>query len=168
MKIKILVFALLVLSKHAYSQHFFDGWTSLNKFPKEWTQVERDSIGYLVYDPCSGGTPRIKIKSDSITIIWPLEFEKHPVENFNRVNDTTFTIQYSRKDFTNEITSKDQFEIKVVDYKRKLILWKWKLYDEEIKWIMTPDNHANSFRQVNNPCPHDKIPEKVFLPIEFD
>jgi hypothetical protein len=134
-------------------------WTSLNDIPKKWTKLERDSIGYLLYKPCDGGTPVISIDSGYVTIYWQLDApDKLPIEKFTRLKgNKAFYInagnQNTRIDFTAEIK----------DSKQKLILWTF----GDNKWIMTPFDNRNNFRFIDNPCPTEMKPEKQFLPIEY-
>lgn len=51
---KLLTLLLIVISLTSLSQ---TTWDSLRDIPSKWIMVERDSIGYLVYDPCNGETP---------------------------------------------------------------------------------------------------------------
>ena len=134
-------------------------WTNLEDIPKKWIKLERDSMGYLVYKPCNGGTPVISIDTGYVTIHWQLDApEKLAIEKFTRLKgNKAFYInagnQNSRFDFIAEIK----------DNKKSLILWTF----GGNKWITTPFENKKNFRQIDNPCPTEMKPEKHFLPIEY-
>lgn len=121
--------------------------------------VERDSLGYLVYDPCDGGTPMITIDSGYITIYWQLDAPtKFVINKFTRLTgNRSFYINAAAEDGNMEFT------VEIKNGKQKLVLWTF----GDFKWVMTPLRFKNLFRQVNNPCPTEKKPEKQFLTVEF-
>jgi hypothetical protein len=134
-------------------------WKSLDDIPKKWIMVERDSLGYLVYDPCNGGTPIITIDSVYVTIYWQLDVpSKLVINKFTRLaGNKSFYIdavdERGNMEFT-AILNNDQ---------QKLVLWTF----GDFKWVMTPYENKEEFRHVDNPCPTEMKPEKQFLPVKF-
>src|SRR5512133_1579275 len=102
-------------------------WSSLSDIPKKWIKLERDSIGYLLYKPCNGGTPVILIDSGYVTIFWQLEApEKLSIEKFTRLKgNKAFYINAQNQNYRLDLTA----EIK--DSKQKLILWTF----GDNKWV---------------------------------
>lgn len=134
-------------------------WKSLDDFPKKWIKVERDSLGYLVYDPCNGGTPMITIDSGYVTIYWQLDSPNSLVINkfIRLVGNRSFYMNAADKGVNCEFT------VEVKNDTQKLILWSF----DDFKWVMTPYENKSEFRQVNNPCLTEMKTEKQFLPVEF-
>ncbi|MCF8298427.1 MAG: hypothetical protein K9J13_12845 [Saprospiraceae bacterium] len=134
-------------------------WTSLDAIQHKWIMLERDEKGYLVYVPCNGETPRIYIESGYVTVFWQLEApSKFSIDKFTRLKgNKSFYVYATEKDWNMEFTA----EIK--DVKRKLVLWTF----GDFKWVMTPIEFMNDFRQVKNPCPNEMKAEKQFLPVEY-
>lgn len=138
---------------------FPSSWKSIGDIQKKWIMLERDSLGYVVYNPCDGGTPRIYIDSGYVTIYWQLDGpSKLSIDKFTRLRGN----QAFYMNATNESGTID-FTVEIKDAKRKLVLWTF----GGMKWVMTPVEQAKYFRQVNNPCRDEKKPEKQFLGVEF-
>lgn len=134
-------------------------WKSLDDIPKKWIMVERDSLGYLVYEPCNGETPIITIDSGYVTIYWQLDgSSKLVINKFTRLTgNRSFYINAADEGENMEFTAM------LKNDKQKLVLWTFGDY----KWVMTPYENKEEFRQVDNPCPTEMKPEKQFLPVEF-
>lgn len=145
-------------------------WNSLSEVNKEWIRVERDDQGYLLYNPCDGSTPEVVIENGKISVHWQLETITLNIDKFTRSrNNTGLYIGGNNEWLIGE------FDVKIVDPDKKLALWKFYIDDKQrhssdydIKWVMTPKEYIQEFRQEDNPCPTEKIPEKQFLPIEFE
>jgi hypothetical protein len=134
-------------------------WKSLNDIPTKWIKTERDNRGYLVYDPCDGGTPRIYMDSGYITIYWQVESpSRYAMNKFTRLEGNK-AFYISASDKKGNIT----FTAEIKNGKQHLVLWSFGDY----KWVMTPLKFKSKFRQVNNPCATEKKPEKEFLKVEF-
>lgn len=148
-------------------------------FPNSWTMLERDSIGYLVYAPCDGSTPKIYIEKDSTLILqWQLEKSEFKIKEITKTKNNIYLINCYGTFENNTLIANDQniiFQIKLVDKKRNLYLWSW-LTDfgehlnimDTTKWVMTPTKYVDKFRKIDNPCPTEMKVEKRFLPIEFN
>ncbi len=147
-------------------------------FSKNWTMLEKDTIGYLVYDPCDGATPTINIKGNDVLIVqWQLEIMKYKIRRLTQINANDFLFSCDNT-FQNDISNFGEpditFQVRLVDKIKKIYLWTWvteigegiKVKDTT-RWVMTPTRYSAGFRKVNNPCPTEKKKEKVFLPIEF-
>lgn len=134
-------------------------WKSLNVIQKEWIKVERDEKGYLIYDPCDGATPTIKLEKGYLVINSGFESEKFSYEKFTRLTDNNAF----RLDVGNPET-KTSFEVKakIIDYKNGIVLWEF----SSVRWLMTPAENKNSFRNIQNNCPKGKKKELKFLPIK--
>ncbi|MEO6671772.1 MAG: hypothetical protein ABIN36_19970 [Ferruginibacter sp.] len=156
----------LVFMLNAYSSLAQFKWANPNEVPKQWILLNRDSLGYLIYDPCDGSTPYINIDSGFVSIYSQLEGpDKFAINQF--------TIGSDKKSFyvhaTNEGSTLD-LNAKVVDSKRKLVLWSFncdKKGNHCERWVTTASEFLREFRIVRNPCDSEKIAEKVFLPVEF-
>jgi len=146
----ILTAILLFISISSFGQL---KWKSINDIPKWWTMLQRDSIGYLIYHPCNGSTPKISIDKNNLIIYGQLDAP-------DTVTINKFTLETGNKSFS--INASD-ITVEIKDAKRKLVLWTF----GEYKWVMTPLEFKKDFRQINNPCPTEMKPEKQFLPIEF-
>jgi hypothetical protein len=146
----------------------FGRWDNYKGIDNYWIKVERDSLGYLIYDPCDGSNPSISIKNGTITVYWWLEgnIKMEITKMDEKKGHQGFTI-YARNDYKD-----GKFDVKIVDADRKLVLWDFILYKGDTKstffsWIMTNEKFSERFRKVDNPCPENKIPEKKFLPNEY-
>jgi len=153
---KILTMALVLFTLTSFAQTTRNG---LDKIPKKWILLEKDSIGYLVYDPCNGDTPMIVIDNNYVTIYWQIDApSKYAIMKF--------TSQSGNKKFLIDASNESgsiAFSVVIKDGKQKINLWTF----QDIKWVMTPFDNRNNFRQVNNPCPAEMKSEKEFLPVEF-
>ncbi|MBX7225497.1 MAG: hypothetical protein K1X55_05670 [Chitinophagales bacterium] len=151
-----ILFVFIIFSFQAYAQ---SGWHSLNEIPKNWTMVERDSLGYLVYNPCNGNTPKITIDSGYITIFWQLDAP-------TKLSIDKFAIIIGNKSFyinTYDDGESTEFTASLKDNQQQLVLWTF----GDFKWVMIPAELENSFRTIDNPCPNEMKQEKSFLPLEF-
>ena len=153
---RIFVVLLIIMSMNSVAQKT---WESLDEIKIKWIKVERDSLGYLVYEPCNGETPMIIIDSEYLKIHWQLEDpRKLAIKKITRLTgSSSFYISASDKYGNMEFTAI------MKDGKQKLVLWTF----GEIKWVMTPYENKNMFRQIDNPCPTERKPEIQFLPIEY-
>lgn len=156
---------LLITSLSSYGQM---KWKSVDDVPKQWITLERDSVGYLIYKPCDGSTARMTIDSTYITVYWQLDApDKLLIDKFTTGADNKSFYIHATYD-----NCKIDFNVKIVDIKRKLVLWKFKFNCNneggfEEKWLMTSTEFTDKFRLIDNPCGSIKIAEKYFLPIEF-
>ena len=118
-------------------------WKSLEDIPKKWIKVERDSLDYLVYDPCNGGTPIIAIDSGYVTIYWQLDGpSKLVINKFTRLKgDRSFYISAA------DDGGNMEFSATIKNDKQKLFLWTF----GDFKWVMTPYENKVKFRHVDNP-----------------
>ena len=153
---KLLTLLLIAISLTSLSQ---TTWNSLRDIPRKWIMVERDSIGYLVYDPCDGGTPMISIDSGYVAVYWVLDAPRKLVVNkFTRLTGNRSFFIDAADEYGNIV-----FTATLKDEKQNLVLWTF----DDFKWVMTPFENKDSFRLVDNPCPNEMKPEKQFLPVEY-
>lgn len=152
----LLTLLLLFTSLTSFGQM---SWKSRNDIADKWIMVERDSAGYLVYDPCNGSTPMITIENGYINIYWQLDApSKLVINKFTRLKgNKSFYVNASDEGVNLE------FNVEIKDAKQKLALWTF----GEFKWVMTPFEYKSKFRQVDNPCRTVMKPEKQFLPVEY-
>jgi len=143
--------------KESISKSEFGLWRDLEAFPSDWIKVERDSLGFLIYEPCDGSTPRIVIADNRISA-WCWVEECSNCEINRMVFDGNSATIEGNNDRVNT-----HFYIETKDEEQGLALWTF----ENFKWLMTPLENKMNFRQVHNPCPDQKIPEKTFLPLEY-
>jgi len=140
---------------------------------KLWTMLERDSIGYLVYNPCDGSTPKINIEGNRIlTISGQLEKKEYKIKKITEPLNNNFLITcYDKMENNNSYVI---FQIKLVNKTHNLYLWtcitgfgNQNNLKDTTKWIMTPSKYIDKFRKVDNPCKTEKKIEKAFLPVEY-
>ena len=134
-------------------------WKSLNSIQSNWIKVEQDEKGYLIYDPCDGSTPTIKFDNGYIIINSSLESEKFSFEKLTRITgNKSFRLDSYNKE------NKTWFEIKakIIDNKKGIVLWEF----SGIKWLMTPIENKEKFRQIKNNCIRKKRSELKFFPIK--
>ena len=139
-------------------------WKNINNLLGNWTQLERDSIGYLHYKPCDGQTPRLQILKDSLILTPQLESPViFQIDSFDLRKDSIILNASSN-------TLKAEFIFRIVNSSREFILFKWNYldYTNTGKEIITRENLAESFRQIENPCEIEKVTEMIFLPVEFN
>lgn len=138
-------------------------WTSLHQLEGLWTELERDSIGHLLYEPCDGSTPRILISKDSVVL-------KHQIEMPTRLKIDQYDI--SGKKITILASSgklKYNFIFKIIESHSKLIICKWSNnYGNNGKEVLTTEIFKNEIRRVKDSCDIDKIPNQQFLPVEYE
>lgn len=147
-------------------------WTSIADIEGGWTSLERDYQGYVVYKPCNGITPRIKIRDQKMTIFWKLEgMNTFIIERAKIISDKE--VKLYAHDLDNENTTAT-FTIEIADHQRNLVLWEftinWPLYQGDVttyKWITTRKEYENKFRFVDHACPNGLVKELDFLPLEF-
>ena len=152
----LVIFFFMLISTFATAQ---TDWKALGEIQQEWTLVERDSLGYLVYYPCNGNTPRITIDSGYITIFWQLEAPARlAIDTFSRLKGNT-SFYINAYDDVESI----EFTASLKDEQQQLVLWTF----GDFKWVMIPTELENRFRTIDNPCPNQMKPEKSFLPVEF-
>ena len=133
-------------------------WKSLSAIQKEWIKVEKDKNGYLIYDPCDGSNPTIKFDKGYLVINSTLESDKFSFEKFTRITgNKSFRLDAYNKE------NKTWFEIKakIIDNKNGIVLWEL----SNVKWLMTPIENRDKFRQIKNNCPREKKSELKFLPV---
>lgn len=132
------------------------------KLPSSWTQLNKSETGYVLYKPCDGSTPTVSIKGLSLIINWQLESEMHKIKNIIQVSDSVIKINCDNSNFI--------IIIKWLDKERTKALWKFQNIDNNdiFKWVMCPTKFKSQFPFVDNPCPTEKIKEKVFLPIDIE
>ena len=139
-------------------------WRSLSDLNGEWIELERDHKGYFIYNPCDGETPKIFIKNDSIVLKYQIEApSKLEIEKYSVTPDSIILKTASEN-------LKADFIFKIVEPNANYILFKWDYpkYKNRGKKIITRSDLGKKFRTVNNPCDNEKVPDQIFLPVEFD
>ena len=132
-------------------------WSSLKAIQHDWIKIEKDEKGYLIYDPCDGGTPTIHLENGQITINWQLEGESYSYEKFTRIKgNNAFRLTAYRESGTFDVYCK------IYDAKNGIVCWEF----EGQKWYMTTLENAKAFRTVHNNCPYEKKRELEFEPFE--
>lgn len=143
-----------------------------NDLNGKWIKIERDSSGYLVYEPCDKGSK------------WSVEIIKDEIiYDLSQETPDTLTLLD-----LNILTPKNQFEIigqnmyytmtsviTIIDLEKRLYLLKWRLspHNDQIqprtgKMMMTKKENESDFRLIENNCDSVKIMEQEFLPILYD
>lgn len=139
------------------------------KIPLHFTMLERDSIGYLKYDPCDGSTPKIDIAVNYIVIQGQLESQRFRILDIKKKRENSFVIVISdQHDDAPEKSSQSEIHIRLVNKSSHLWLVEWGYSDSnEFRWVMAKDSDLQFFRVIDNPCGEGKIAEKKFLKIEY-
>jgi hypothetical protein len=156
---KTLIYLSLLLTLLSLTLQAQSSWKIVDDIPKRWGMLERDSSGYIIYNPCDGGTPRIRLDSGFVTVYWQLDAP-------SKLHINKFTLLDGNRSF-NIIASNEEekmeFNATIKKETPLLVLWQFGDY----KWVMTDDEHKANFRIVDNPCPTEMKREKQFLPVEF-
>ena len=130
----LLLLTLLSLTLQAQSS-----WKNVDNIPKSWGMLERDSIGYVVYNPCNGGTPRITLDSGFVTVYWQLDAP-------SKLHINKFTLQDGNRSF-NIIASNEEenmeFNATTKNESPLLVLWQFGDY----KWVMTDNEYKTRTSQ---------------------
>jgi hypothetical protein len=129
-------------------------WSSLSAIQKEWIEVEKDKDGYLIYEPCDGTTPTIKLDRGKLIIRPQIEFEKeYEYDKFTRIT--------GNKSFRMD-TKIGEIKAIIFDSKKGLVLWE--ISGE--KKLMTPIEKSENFRHIKNNRPDRKRKELRFDTID--
>ena len=165
----IIIFLIIIFS---CSRKIDNSWAENSELFGTWVNLERDDKGYLIYEPCDGGyTNIIDINND--IVIYDLGHESP---------DTLIIDEVKILESSNQIEFLATHELyhmrsimKIIDFDKKLYLWKWELSPisspnnkRKGKMMMTRKDFEKDFRFIDNPCDNERVPEKVFLPIEYD
>ena len=146
-------------------------WKNKSEIIGTWVNLERDDKGYLIYDPCDGNNNYITITENNA--IYDLGHEGPDTLKINSVKilSTSNEIEFLS---THEFYTIKSI-MKIIDFDKKLYLLKWELSPKNSpndlrkgKMMMTRKKYEKDFRFIDNPCDYGKIPEKIFLPIEYD
>ncbi|MFA6260252.1 MAG: hypothetical protein WC760_02205 [Bacteroidia bacterium] len=162
----------LTEAKRVLPESLPEAWNSIADIEGGWTSLERDHQGYVVYKPCNGITPKIKIQDQKLIIYWKLEgMNTFIIERAKIISDKE--VKLYAHDHDNENTTA-VFTIEIADAQRNLVLWEytinWPLYQGDVttyKWITTRKEYEDKFRFVDHACPNGLIKELDFLPLEF-
>ncbi|WP_229669566.1 hypothetical protein, partial [Yeosuana aromativorans] len=166
--ISIIIFLILIFS---CSRKTNNNWNKNSELFGTWVKLERDSKGYLIYDPCNGINKSVTINKD--IAIYDLSQETPDTLKIDSIKilNSSNEIEFSG---TQEFYSMKSL-IKVIDFDKKLYLLKWELtpknnpnYPRKGKMMMTKKDFEKDFRFIDNPCDYDRVAEKEFLPIEYD
>ena len=135
-------------------------WKNRKSVQKNWIHIEKDSIGYLNYDPCDGEAEQIKITENYITFNWRLE----DPETF-KITKSKF-VDRNKKFIFNAVNTKYRNRIKgsarIIDAEKGVVLWQI----NDSKWLTAPLAKITEYRKIENVCVYDKKMELEFLPIE--
>lgn len=140
-----------------------ENWNGLIDLQGIWINIERDSTGYLLYDPCDGQTPGIKISNHSL--ILEHQLEEPTVLPIDQVSITKDSIIIN----TNSNIAAE-FIFKLVEPGSNFILFKWNYpeFGNSGKQVITREELSNDLRKIENPCDNEKVPDYEFLPVEYD
>ncbi|HEY9004180.1 MAG TPA: hypothetical protein VIM89_22665 [Mucilaginibacter sp.] len=137
-----------------------------NPITNKWYSLERDSSGYVFYDPCEERIPYVVVSGNKLT--WADHFEDPEAFKIVRVSNE----KNGRTVFT--CKGKDHnllVNVRWLDSSCTMALWKFKGIGplDEIKWVMCPANKVARFKVVR--CIGNdtvKTPEMTFLPIQIN
>ena len=141
--------------------------TEVNEILGTYIQVERDSLGYLIYKPCQGRTPRIEVSQDSIIVFGQIDFPARLEKT--KLNEKKGSIRMKAEN--NGIYW--SFTWKQVDTDQGLVLidWKWSAggsFSRKERAVYMNESKAKLIRRVENRCEGENATELQFLPIEFE
>jgi hypothetical protein len=143
-------------------------WKSLDKVHRNYTMVQRDNQGYLIYQPGNDIIPTIQLTGGYVTIrMNKSDSLKLSIDKFTREEgNKSFFIYAADKNVEGE------FIARIVDPIRKLVLWKFYIDNRKnngekkiYTWLMIPGDYKKELRQVIMPKGTDA--KTNFLPIEF-
>ncbi len=141
--------------------------TEVKEILGTYIQVERDSLGYLIYKPCQGRTPRIEVSQDSIIVFGQIDFPARLEKT--KLNEKKGSIRMKAEN--NGIYW--SFTWKQVDTDQGLVLvdWKWSAggsFSRKERAVYMNESKAKLIRRVENQCEGENATELQFLPIEFE
>jgi hypothetical protein len=135
-------------------------WENLSDIQEGWIKLERDSIGYLIVNPCIGNTPTIRL--DSTKGMLHCNWGNGNTTNHNYQKYTRIKPNDALHIWAGDLVC----NLEIKDPKRKLVLWSIRIDGQErFEWVMTPIEYKSEFRNINESCNE----EEVFnlLPVEF-
>lgn len=147
-------------------------WNDASDLQGTWITLERDSIGYLIYEPCDKGYSS-SITVNETKIIYKIGYEGLDTLQIDAVKilNSSNEIEVSAYNDYYSINSL----LKIIDADENLYLWKWELRPKiepkairKGKRMMTRQEFRNEFRYIKNPCDSGRVSEKQFLPIEYE
>lgn len=168
---KIASITLILIIIFSCSNKTVNVWKEKSELLGTWIKLERDNKGYLIYDPCDGNNNFIGITKNNI--IYDLSHESPDTLkiDFIKILKTKNEIEFSGTQKFYSIKS----ILKIIDSKNKLYLLKWELKPKNSsenlrkgKMMITRKGNEKYFRFIDNPCDNEKIPEKEFLPVEYE
>lgn len=143
-------------------------WKSL---PHKWVGLERSNTGYVVYEPCDGVTPTFDLDSLKLKIAgqWQDGVIAFSIRDFQKIGKHEYRIISEEEGWA-------RLELNLKRVKPSLNLWLLNGFIKErqrdmqqaLTWVVTTKMNAEKFPVIKNPCPTQKVPEKTFLPIEFE
>jgi hypothetical protein len=143
--------------------------SALKEILGTYIQVERDSLGYLIYKPCDGRTPRIEVTQDSIIVFGQIDFPAR-LEKF-KITEKKGTIRMKAHNI-DEIYWNFNWRPVGTEHDLVLVEWKWASrigsFKQKGRALYAPESNASDMRIVRNKCNSEKVPELQFLPIEFE
>lgn len=129
-----------------------------------WKKIERDSIGYFLYQPCEGKIPGVRITQDSIFLISQIEGpDPMKIDNLQTFKDSLKVLASNRY-------SEAEFTFKIVEPQQDFILFKWNfpVTQNKGKQIIMKNEDAEQLRKVVDTCLYEKRETRYFLPIEYN
>jgi len=145
-------------------------WKENSKLFGEWSNLERDNNGYLIYKPCNGNNNSVIINKNSV--IYDLGHESPDTLKIDSIKilKSLNEIEFSG---TNEFYSIKSI-MRIIDIEKKLYLLNWELKPKNSsqkkrngKMMMTRKGNEKDFRLIVNACDNERKPEKEFLLIEY-
>ena len=148
---------LTIIQPKSENREIPKSWKSLGSIQQNWIKVEKDEKGYLIYDPCDGETPTIKLNKGYLHV--KPQIEPETVFTINK-----FTRAKNNKGLIIDVYAGNDEEIpsvyaEIIDSQNGLVLWK--IGDEKL--IMTPLENSVNFRKIKNNCPDYKRSELEFI-----
>lgn len=151
---------------------FINQWSNADELDGQWISLERTESGYVRYRPINGNTPNIRIINHNMQINWWIE---GPIQF--RIEDVKMNKNGQSINFIGLNTDgvRSEFEVRIADPAKKLVLWKFTInWPESLggkmtyKWAMTRDEFVHEFPFIDYKSKPNTVAEKVFLPIIID
>ena len=147
---------LTIIQPKSENREIPKSWKNLGSIQQNWIKVEKDKEGYLIYEPCDGETPTIKLDKGYLLVKPQIEPEAVFVINeFKRTKNNTGLLIYVYPGNTKEISFA---YAEIIEPKNGLVLWE--IGGEKL--LMTPIENAVNFRKIKNNCPDYKRGELKF------
>ena len=136
----------------------------LDRLVGTWTEIERDSMGFFLYQPCDGNTPEVRISKDSIILVHQIEdATEMRIDSLIRYRDSIAVLASSN-------FREGMFVLKKIESEEDFLLFKlyFPKHNNRYKQIIMRIENSKAMRKVVDSCLTEKTATRHFLPIEYN